>query len=366
VDQYEPLAERSDLREQDMETILDPDNIRADGILFAETTGEDEPYQAEQNLLAGYGMVETPLGTKALNLMAGVRYEQSSQTVESTNEAADLETGDWLPAGTLTWAFWDEMQLRAGFSKTVSRPDFRELALARFFDVESSTEIVGNPELKRATILNYDLRYEWYFSGDESLSLAGFYKSFDEPIETVVLSGTSRRRSWQNADSATNIGLEIEGRKRLGFLTNALDSFFLAGNLSLIQSKVQLKAGGDGAEFVNTSTERPLEGQSPYVVNVQLGYDDAVGTDGNLSAVVLLNVSGRRISGVGANGAPDTYEEPAPQLDFVTRHQVTEHWAWGFKAQNLLNPERLTRQGDIEVRSFRSGTAFSLGGSYTY
>lgn len=366
VDGYEPVDERTALREEDLETILDPENLRVDGVGFEEATAEDEPYDATQTIRAGYGKVETPLGTKALQLMAGVRYEQSKQGVESVNAEADLNTGDVLPAGTLTWAFVEDMQLRGGISKTVSRPDFRELSLARFFDVETSTEIVGNPDLKRAIILNYDARYEWYFSGDESVSLAGFYKNFNDPIETVVLSSTARKQSWQNADSAQNVGIEIEARKRLGFITEPLDSFFVAGNISFIRSQVKLDTENSDSEFVNTSSERPLEGQSPYVLNLQLGYDDAVGADGNLSATVLFNIAGRRIAGVGANGAPDIYEEPIPRLDFVTRHRVDEHWVWGFKAQNLLNPERVMSQGTVETRSFRSGVSFNLSASYTY
>lgn len=366
IDQFAPVDARNELRQQDVETILDSDNIlQEDGIQFAETTGEDEPYDASQDLYAGYGMVETPVFVENLNLMGGLRYEASRQQVETTNASADLDTGDWLPAGTLTWAFIEDMQIRAGFSRTVSRPDFRELSLARFFDVEASTEIVGNPNLTRATINHYDLRWEWYFSGDESLTVAGFFKQFDDPIETVVLAGTSRRQSWQNADSATNVGVEIEGRKRLGFLADFLDSFFIASNLSLISSAVEL-GDGDAGETVNTSQERSLEGQSPYVLNVQFGYDDLIGQDGNLSVTALFNVAGRRIIGVGANGAPDIYEEPFPKLDFVTRHKVDDHWTWGFKAQNLLNPVRLATQGSVEVIRLRRGMDFSLAATYTY
>ncbi|MCH2110370.1 MAG: TonB-dependent receptor, partial [Polyangiaceae bacterium] len=365
VDSFLPLDQRNDLRAQDLETIMAPENIRTDGVTFGETTGEDEPYNASQKLRAGYGMVETPLGVESLNLMAGLRYESSLQNVNSINENADLNKGDWLPAATLTWAFIEDMQVRGGYSKTVSRPDFRELALARFFDVESSTEIIGNPNLKRATIQNFDVRWEWYLSSQETLSIAGFYKAFDSPIETVILAGSSTKQSWQNADSATNAGLEFEARKNLGF-TKALENFYIATNLSLIKSSVKLPPPGEAGAAVNTSSDRPLEGQSPYVVNVQFGYDADLGDDGNLSTTILYNQAGRRIVGVGSNQAPDQYEESVPRLDFVLRHKIDDHFTWGFKAQNLLNPKREVTQGDVLIRSFRTGLKFTLGATYTY
>ncbi len=365
IDSYEPADQRTELREQELETILAPENIRPDGATFGETTGEDEPYNASQVIQAGYGMVETPLGVESLNLMAGLRYERSNQVVKSANSATDLNNGDWLPAATLTWAFAEGMQLRGGYSKTVSRPDFRELSLARFFDVESSTEIVGNPDLKRATIQNLDARWEWYFSSDETVSVAGFYKFFDDPIETVVLSGSAQKQSWQNADSAFNRGVELEARKRLGIFGEVWDNFYVSTNLSLIDSNVKLP-DPETTEFVNTSSERPLEGQSPYIVNVQLGYERDIGEEGNLSATLLFNQSGRRIVGVGSNDAPDQYQEAVPRLDFVFRQKTSDHFTWGFKAQNMLNPQRIVTQGPIEVRKFRSGVNFSLGATYTY
>ncbi len=362
IDNYQPVDERNDLRREDMETIMQPGNIRPDGVNFVETTGEDEPYDASQEILAGYGMVESPI-LPSLSFMAGLRYENSRQLVASTNEEADLETGDFLPTGTLTWTFAEDMQIRAGVSRTVSRPDFRELSLARFFNVEASTEIIGNPDLRRATILNYDLRWEWYLAGAQSVSVAAFAKQFDDPIETVVLAGTSRRQSWQNADAALNTGAEFEFRKRLSFVSDFWDSFYLAGNLTLIDSEVTLDPN---ATLVNTSTERALEGQSPYVLNLQFGFDDDIGDEASLSATVLFNVAGRRIVGVGANNAPDIYEEPVPRLDLVLRHEIDSHWTWGFKAQNLFDAEVVQTQGDIIVGRFLRGVSFSLGASYAY
>ena len=345
------------------------DNLNADnGWILEDTTQPTDAYKAEQQIQAGYAMVDVPL-SEAIELRAGARVERSRQRVVTfspfdTDQVpleTELDNTDILPSLIGKYQIGDKLVLRGGYGRTVTRPDFRELSESQFRDVVTATRFVGNPELVRGTIDNFDARLEYYFSTDELVSLSTFYKRFEDPIEQIDLGGVDRSVSWDNADSATNIGVEIETRGRMGFVSEALDEVFGAINIALIQSQVVL---GEDSSGVSTSKERALQGQSPYVVNLQLGYDDA--GDSGISAVLLYNVFGKRIRDVGRLGSPDIFEEPLHQLDFVYGHQLGEHWSLKFKAKNLLNQAVEFTQGSKVARRYRSGRAFSLSASWDW
>ena len=161
----------------------------------------------------------------------------------------------------------------------------------------------GNPDLKRALIDNYDIRWEYYPKAGETFSIGMFYKDFQNPIESIVVVSAQHSVTYQNADSAKNTGLEMDFRKSFEFISPSLETFFVSGNASWIRSRVQL----DENAGIQTSNERPLEGQSPYVYNLQLGYDHPEGLWGVTS---LYNVFGPRITEVGALGAPTIISYP--------------------------------------------------------
>jgi TonB-dependent receptor len=336
---------------------------------FQELTLPTDYYTAAQDIIAGYGLVEFPV-TSSLDLMGGARIERSDQVVETFEPfqsdadviRASLDKTDLLPASTLTWRFTDEMQARLGYSRTVSRPDFRELSPSIFIDTTENKQYVGNPELKRTRLDHFDSRWEYYFSTDETFSIGGFYKRLENPIEEVIQPAAGLSITWQNAESANNWGLEFEGRKNLGFADAMLQNVFASLNVSFINSTINF----DPEQAQNlTSKERPLQGQSPYVVNAQLSYDTLVDEDG-LSATILYNVSGRRISAVGSNGLPDIYEEPFHQLDFVYTQKLGDHFRVGAKAKNIFDPRaRWTQSGNIQ-QAERKGRDFSVGLSYNY
>lgn len=349
--------------QQAPEDILTAENIAPDGLVLSSVTDESDTYTADQQLQAGYVMAEVPI-VEELDIMAGARVERSAQEVVTTNrfnpgaaESAVLENTDILPASTVTWRFTKEMALRGGFGRTVSRPEFRELANVPFYDVTTNTAFSGNPDLKRATIDNYDLRWEWYLSTDELLSVGGFFKTFDSPIELVAEGGSGDSYTWGNADSATNYGIEFEGRSGLGSINDALENFFVALNLAYIQSDVDLS----GTSGVATSRERPLQGQAPFVVNAQLGFDDTVDEGSGTAATLLYNVTGRWIAQVGVQGSPDIYQEPVHQIDLNLSQRLPAGLSLSFKANNLLNPEEKWTQGPGVVRQSRAGRTFSLG-----
>ncbi len=345
------------------------DRLNAEnGWILEDTTQPTDAYQAEQQIQAAYSMVDLPI-TEAFEVRAGARVERSRQKVvtfspfdtDAVPLQTELDNTDVLPSILGKYQLSDRLVLRGGYGRTVTRPDFRELSESQFRDVVTATRFVGNPELVRGTIDNIDARVEYYFSSDQLVSLSSFYKSFESPIEQIDLGGVDRSVSWDNADSATNIGLELESRGRLGFISEQLADGFASVNVAMIKSEVVL---GEDSSGVSTSKQRALQGQSPYVVNLQLGYDDA--SVSGVTAVLLYNVFGERIRDVGRLGSPDIFEKPLHQLDFVYSQRLGEHWKLKFKAKNLLDQDIRFTQGIKVARRFRRGRSFSLSAAWNW
>lgn len=347
-----PRAGDIELTQQDPEGIFVPENIGNDAFQFQETTRQTDNYTADQRLIAGYVMGELPVAD--LRLMAGMRVEAFEQTVttfelfsaNNTPVEARLDDVDLLPAASLTWALSDTMQSRVGYSRTVSRPDFREMSPATFNDVTGGRQIFGNPELERATIQHVDLRWEWYPSERERLSIGGFYKRFDKPVEQIIIPSAQFSVTFDNAVAATNAGLEIDGR--IGLPADC----YAAGNLALIQSEVELSDAG-----IQTSRERALQGQSPYTINTQIGWEPE---DGPVRLSLVYNVFGPRIVEVGAQGAPDTLEQPQHLIDFVGAADLGGGFGLSFKAKNLLGVNSRFTQGSVTQEDRVLGRSFSV------
>lgn len=344
----------ADVLSQDPEAIFVPENIRPDGFQLEEFTRATDNYTASHNLFAGYVDTRLPLG-RVVSVTAGARLEQSAQRVETFElfnpdqvpVPADLTRLDVLPAATVTLAPLESVRVRLGGARTVSRPDFRELSPATFNDVTGGRQTFGNPDLDRARIDHGDLRVEWFPRPAEVLSIGVFAKRFVGPVETVVVPSAQQSVTWQNAESGTNLGLELEARRQ--FPAN----LWAAGNLALIRSRVTL---GEGTG-IQTSDERRLQGQSPFVANLQGGWEHP--TQGQVT--VLLNVVGPRITEVGARGAPDVLTSTDPQLDIVGRKTLGRGWSTSLKLQNLLNPAPPTVQGDSVIDAVRVGWRASVG-----
>lgn len=347
------------------EEIFTEENIAPGNFQFEEITRQTDNYAADQQVIGGYAMTDLPLGG-GFRFVGGLRVEYSRQHVKTfelfnpdfepvTSELSDI---DLLPAGTFSWEFSEDMLLRAGVSRTLSRPDFRELSPATFNDVTGGRQIFGNPELKRAAITNVDLRWEWYLAAGESVSISAFYKRFEQPIETIVVVSAQHSVTYENADGADNLGVEVEFRKSLDVIHKWLSDFYLAGNATYVYSQIRLPAEG-----IQTSSKRPLQGQSPYVLNFQAGYDNP---DWGTSVVLLYNVFGRRIAEVGALGAPDVYEQPFHQFDLVVKQSLGSGFFAGFSAKNLLDSEVRYTQGSETTETFHRGRAFSLSISKSF
>jgi hypothetical protein len=324
-----------------------------------------DQYTADDTRLAGYGMFDVPVFGDRLRAVVGARVEHSDlqlDTPGSPDLNTDLRQTDILPALNVTYVLNPDMNLRAAASRTIDRPEFRELAPFQFTEASSLRQLQGNPNLQIADIYNADLKWEWFPNPGEVLSVGGFYKYLDRPIEQVFFAAASSLYSFQNAENGHILGAEMTVRKRLD-LSEFWSHFSLGGGFSLIESQVTVRREGG---FNPTRLERPLQGQSPYTVNASLSWQS---TNGGTELGLYYNVFGERIEAAGGSGVPDITQQPRNVLDFTVSHRVTESLSLKLKAENLLNePYQWTQEANgirRVQRTFKTGQSFGLSLSYS-
>lgn len=316
-------------------------------------------YQVDDIRGAGYAMVDIPLSSR-LRLIGGVRAEHYTLDLLSRGESkTDRNQTDFLPALNAVYALTDNMNLRAAYSQTLDRPEFRELAPFQFTEAASLRQVIGNPALDVAHFQNFDGRWEWYARPGEVLSLGAFYKSFTDPIEQVYYAAASSAYSYQNAVDGRLFGVEVDLQQRLDILGDAFRNFSASGNFAWIDSEVNVVEVG---AFVPTNAQRPLEGQSPFVVNLGLAYQHPEGLP---EVGLFYNVSGRRLAAAGGSGVPDIYEMPRHQLDLTLSHGLRNGLGLRVNVENLLNDEYLFEQSKNGItatqRQYSPGTTVSIG-----
>jgi TonB-dependent receptor len=267
---------------------------------------------------------------------------------------------DLYPAVAVTrmmrnvWA--ERFQLRFGLSKTVARPDLREVSAASYIDPLTETRIRGNPGLVTSSLENLDLRAEWFFANGDNFTVSLFYKDIENPMETVQGAGTDDNVSltFVNAESAKVSGIEVEWLKDLATLgPRFLEPLFFAGNVTVSDSR--LTVGDVGLNL--TSDIRPMAQHSDYVVNLQLGLDSA---NGKHSFTLAYNTFGERLFFAGRDGAPDAYEQPFESLDFVYSFYPTDRLSMKFRVQNLLDEAVKIEQAGVTVLEQNVGATAKL------
>ncbi len=354
---------------QPPEVIFDPNQI-GNGLTFEEITSPRDTFGATQEIIAGYGMFELPIVRDWLRLIAGVRTEYSlirlsTFDVDGNPQNVRLKDINPLPAVNLVLTPLKDMNVRFAYSETVARPEFRELSPVLFQRPRGLRATIGNPFLVQTDITNYELRWEWFFSPNELVSLGGFYKQLEQPIEeTVVTQGSSAVNSFANAESAELKGFEFEGRKNFAFVTEALRDLQFTLNVAYISSDVE--AGERGPGEVQTSSSRPLQGQAPFVINagVEYTYPHWV------TARLQYNTAGNSITNVGAFGLPDITAVRRDQLDAALVFPLKELLGYPFTAkftvENILNDKYEVTQGSSLQSRWISGTKFGLSVGYSY
>ena len=359
-----PLANNNQLLLRPLEEILSPENITEAGFVIRELTRPTDSYKANNSLEAFYGQVEVNFDDR-LRLTFGGRQEDFDQVTTtfdlfrpSTSVVADLSRKEFLPSFSATYIHYDH-QFRFAYSETVSRPDFRELSTSPFINPETGREIFGNPNLDITSITNFDFRWEWYFGFADYLSAGYFYKEFVDPIEAVIFSPVDPRVTYINAQSAENQGIEIEGYKRLDFLGPFGEDFYVQGNVSFIDSLVNIRESDLGSL---TSSSRALQGQSDVLFNAQIGYEPYSGT----TATLLYHYFGDRIDSVGIEGAPDLIQEGYGELNFIFIKELNRNWQITAKAKNILDARSEITQGSLLTNGYNLGREASIQVQYRF
>ena len=354
----------------DPEMLMSPENLGRN-VVPLDAGNSGLPYQATDIVGAFYGMLDTRLFTR-LRLVGGLRVEQWDLEVEPGGGAeADptvrLET-DYLWSGNLTYSVTDAMNFRLAGYRTVSRPDPREIAPGFFVPVAGECQQRGNSDLNRTTILNGDVRWEWFPNPGELVSLSGFYKDFDDPVVQAIRSRESTcEQTPRNAVSARNIGAEMEVRKNLGFLADALTPFSVAGNLTLVEGDVT----GNGLDL---PVELELQDQSGLLLNGSLLYQSP---DESLTASALVNYFSDRVTryGIFFNSptgervkTPDVVERGRTTLDMKLSKRFGDRLSISLSGRNLTNERgteiQETDVGPVIVGLSERGITGSLSLSY--
>lgn len=354
-----------------LDKIFAPENIKTlDGFVIEEGTRPIDSYSASNMLFSGYTQLELPFGR--FNTTAGVRVEHNTQVLNSRNDFGKISVNkpilSVLPFVNVGYNITDKSQLRFGYGRTINRPEFRELAPFLFYDYNLEAGRVGNPDLKNASIDNLDLRYEFYPRNGEIISIAAFYKHFNDPIENKTIITTEQPQfTFINANFARNFGTEVEFRKSLKGVTNSafIDNFSLNLNASLIFSEVDL-----GDIPLAQARTRPLQGQSPYIVNAAIYYS----TENNLNFNVIYNIFGSRIFSVGDVLFPTIYERPRNSLDLNISKTFGDKITYKIGVSDLFNAtyrfyqdtdrnEKIDDNDDV-IFSYKRGTLFNFNISY--
>jgi outer membrane receptor protein involved in Fe transport len=318
-------------------------------------------YTARDRLSAGYAMAEIAL-TERLRLIGGARYESDRLEVDAFSTLGSpvytkKTWNDVLPSLALNVKLNESQQVRLSASRTLARPEYRELSPIKSRDVLNGDDTQGNENLSRTNITNADLRWEWYPSSGEVLSVGLFAKKFDLPIERVYRAAGSGTRTvfYTNAESADNYGVELEVRKDLGFLASALTPFSLFTNVTAMQSQIHLFKDTEASA---TNLSRRMVGQAPYVFNAGLSYTSGAGAS---SATLLFNRVGDRIDVAGDSPLPDVMLLGRSVLDFSLRFGLTRVVTARFDAKNLLDSRYETIQGTATRELYRTGRAIQAG-----
>ncbi len=265
---------------------------------------------------------------------------------------------DVLPALAVTFRPSERTNIRASASQTVSRPEYRELAPIQYREVIGFDNVIGNPDLQRALIQNYDLRWEYYPAAGEVVSVAVFAKRFTNPIERVYIGSSGTRIiTFVNAEGADNYGLELEARKGLDFIAMALANFSVSTNATVMGSEIRINRNAGSI----TNANRAMVGQAPYMFNTGLTWSSPLGTT---SASLLYNVVGARITEAGEIPLPDVKELERHIVDFSLRLPLGERVTARLDARNLLDAPYRIVQGPVTRESFRVGRNFSVGLSW--
>jgi len=345
------------------------------GTYVRDFTDPRNNYDGDQTIGAGFLMMEAPVpGLPSLLFIGGVRVEHTDMSIETLGSeprrGAFTET-DLLPSANLKWALRDNMNLRLAYGRTIARPTFREFAPFESFQFVGDYIERGNPDLTRTRVDNFDLRWEWFVQPGELLSASVFYKDFTDPIERTIdpEAAANQEVTYLNRSSARVYGVEFEARKRLDGLGSWVRHLQVGGNLTLTRSEVsrpQEVLDAIQAFDVKADDTRPLQGQSPYILNLNVGYENP---NSGTSVNVFFNRFGDRLDTVTRNGV-DLFEQGRSMLDVNASQRLLRGVEAKVSVKNLLNNEKVVSQsfgGTEFINDLQPlGRTVSVGVSYSF
>ena len=336
----------------------DPDQILADqniydasinsGVFVRRDSGISDTYDSQMSIASAYASEEFKI-TDWFQAVVGLRFEKfqlvytgERQDGTKLNKATILDKSDFFPSTNLIFDLNEEgsQKIRTSYARTTARPSFKEASLAEIFDPINNTFFIGNINVQPTYINNFDLRYEKYGENGDFYTISGFYKSFKDPIELSFIRSATGQFTPLNLGDAIVYGTEIEIRKNLGFIPG-LEKFRINTNLSLINSEQEFSDDEKANREDNLRSgevlddTRPLQGQSPYLVNFGIDYTN----DNGWNAGLFYNVQGKTLQIVGSGDIPDVYTLPFNNLLFNASKTFgkNKNATISLKFENLLN-----------------------------
>ncbi len=337
-------APNYDLLVLPIETVFSPEHYGSKMFTFLPVTVFTGEYDASQRLAAWYAMLDRAFQTKLfrLRIVGGARSEHWRQQVNTVKAIDDpepftaaIDKTDLLPSAALTLSPVPSLNLRLSYNRSVNRPEFREMANVLYYDLDKTQNVLGNPNLRRAAIRNYDARIETFIGDGELIAFSWFYKDIEDAIEEKLMPAPERyTRTWFNSPTGKNTGWELEIRKTLGFLGRFFDRFSIAGNYTRVNSWIEYKDArtNELGEQIVTVAERPMQGQAPWTANASFMYTELRwGTSVN----ILYNRLGRRLDAVGDTRDEDVYEESRDLVDLAVNQSIGDRLDVKFTVKNL-------------------------------
>ena len=352
----------------DTDEFLNVTSIENGNIVIERKKQPKDSYLAGNRIFAGYILTDWYIMDNLL-LNLGLRYEISQQWVRYASDGGDwysrqrdLERYDFFPAINLKYTINDAHNLRFAASRTITRPSFIEMAPFLYQESYGSAQVRGNENLQNAYNYNVDLKYEWFTQNGDMVSVTGYFKYLESPIERIQeLNGGATLHSFRNAEDGVATGVEIEMRKELA------RGLRLGVNVSYMYTNVKLPEGG-----AYTNKERSLQGASPILLNADLTWSHKFSNHGALNLALLYNMQGSRIYAVGVSQLGDIKQRAVHTLNFSAGYNINDRLGLKFQINDLLGRDMIYEQEvpatgqKVEVERFRRGQNFEIGINYKF
>ncbi|WP_316816055.1 TonB-dependent receptor [Pedobacter nyackensis] len=369
-----------------------PDGVLDEGLKsgnFEYHEGTNSTYKSkmQEGVNAGYLDLALRFNDK-LNLNVGTRFEQS-QRITRYRESGSFsnpflkvtkDNFDILPAANLKYAVTDQANFRVSASKTLTKPVVMEAFPLEFVNPDGTIEN-GNANVVNSRNYNLDVKYEWFPSSKEMISITGFAKYLQNPIERLFEQSAGsggQTITYDNSKKAILYGAELELLMQLSRIDESLSKFSIGFNTSLMITEAtidRVKNSSELATLGDKSTRR-LQGASPWLINADIKYDTDFGKKWKNTFTLAYNVYGERIFAVGTNGLDNYYEKPFGKLDLIWNNKISDKWDVKLGVENILNPTYEIELGgkskmniledDLTVKDYKRGVGVSLGLGYTF